>query len=95
MPTSKPRVAVTLDYEAYELISRFADLQGKSKARVCADMLEGVAPFMRTPIELLERSKTAPTDFKMEVLSMFEQLEKDMLGAMSEALQADMFKKKH
>lgn len=95
MPTNKPRIAMTLDHETYELISKFAELQGKSKSAVCSELLQGVTPFMKTPISILEKSKNAPESFRNQVLTMFEQLETDMLAAMEKSMQQDLFGPKH
>lgn len=95
MPTTKPRIAVTLDHESYEIIARFASLQGKTKSKVCAELLQGVTPFMRTPIALLEKSQRAPEDFQNQVVDLFAELESDILGVMEKRLQSDLFGKNH
>ena len=49
MPTSKPRIAITLDPRVYATIERLAQLQGKSRGSVVADLVTSIhEPLMRT-----------------------------------------------
>lgn len=59
MPTVKPRIITTLQPATFEVFSRLAELQGRSRGAVLADVAESVADSMRNTVALLEAAKQA------------------------------------
>ena len=86
MPTNKPRVMVTLDPSVYETLSRLAELQGSSRSRVVADLLESIHPPLQRTVALLDAAKEAPQQVKDGLRSTVEDLEREISGQSREAL---------
>lgn len=57
MPTSNPRVNVTLRPEQYELLSRLAKAQGVSRSSVLIDLLETVTPVLERVVVAVEAAQ--------------------------------------
>lgn len=86
MPTSKPRIAVTLNHRVYETIERMAQLQGVSRAHVVAELLDAVhEPLMRT-VALLEAAAEAPEEVKRGLYETVLGLERELVGTLGGAL---------
>lgn len=79
MPTVKPRIAITLEQETYDVIARFAELQSRSKGAVVSDLLESVLPPLRRTIALLEAAQQAPEHVKQGLRSVVEATHDDLL----------------
>lgn len=79
MPTLKPRIAITLDQETYDVVARLAELQSRSKGSVVADLVESVLPPLRRTVALLEAAQQAPEDVKAGLRSVVESAHNDLL----------------
>lgn len=79
MPTVKPRIAITLEQETFDVIARFAELQSRSKGAVVAELLEAVLPPLRRTIALLEAAQQAPEHVKQGLRSVVEATHDDLL----------------
>lgn len=81
MPTTKPRIAVTLNRRVYETVERLAKLQGKSRGAVVAELLESIhEPLMRT-VALLDAAAEAPEEVKRGLRGVIEGVEASLVGA--------------
>jgi len=81
MPTTKPRIAVTLNRRVYETIERLAALQGKSRGAVVAELLDSIhEPLMRT-VALLDAAAQAPEEVKRGLRGVIEGVEAQLVGA--------------
>lgn len=80
MPTDKPRIAVTLSPAVYETISRFADLQGRSKGSVVAELLESIHPPLMRTVALLEAAADAPKQVRDGFRQTLEDIERQLVG---------------
>lgn len=81
MPTTKPRIAITLNQHTYETIRRLAELNGEPMSRIVAELIEAVRdPLMRT-VALLEAAREAPQQVKDGLRGTFEAMERDLYGA--------------
>ena len=81
MPTSKPRIAITLDPRVYATIERLAQLQGKSRGSVVADLVTSIhEPLMRT-VALLDAAAEAPEQVKAGLRGVIEGVESQLVGA--------------
>ncbi|WP_287815312.1 hypothetical protein [Pseudomonas sp.] len=91
MPTIKPRVAVTLEPHTHEVIERLAQLQGRTRGSVIADLLESVAPALTRTVALLEAAAAAPDDIKRGLRTVVEQVHGDLVEAAGASIvQLDM-----
>lgn len=68
MPTTKPRVQVTLEPETHNIIERLAALQGRTRGAVIADLIDSVAPAIGRTVALLEAALEAPEKVKQGLL---------------------------
>lgn len=59
MATVKPRVGVTLEPEQYDLLSRLAALQGRSRSQILKELLEAVQPALARVVEIGELYRAA------------------------------------
>lgn len=81
MPTIKPRIAVTLDQNTYEVVARLAELQSRSKGAVVGDLLDAAVQPMRRTVALLEAAASAPESLKQGLRSVFESVHDDLAAA--------------
>lgn len=79
MPTVKPRIAITLEQETFDVIARLAELQSRSKGAVVADLIESVLPPLRRTIALIEAAQQAPEHVKAGLRSVVEATHDDLL----------------
>ena len=81
MPTSKPRIAITLDPRVYATIERLAQLQRKSRGAVVAELVTSIhEPLMRT-VALLDAAAEAPEQVKAGLRGVIEGVESQLVGA--------------
>ena len=78
MPTTKPRIAVTLPQHVGETYKRLAALQGRSAASVAADLLLAAhEPLCRT-LAVLEAAREAPRHVLEGIREAAEETERDL-----------------
>ena len=81
MPTSKPRIAITLEPVVYATIERLAQLQRKSRGAVVAELVTSIhEPLMRT-VALLDAAAEAPEEVKRGLRGVIEGVESQLVGA--------------
>lgn len=80
MPTIKPRVQVTLEPETHAVIERLADLQGRTRGAVIADLLDSIVPALSRTVALLEAAKEAPNEVKRGLISVIEGIHQDFVA---------------
>ena len=86
MPTSKPRIAITLEPRVYETIERLAQLQRKSRGSVVAELVTSIhEPLMRT-VALLDAAQQAPEDVKAGLRGVIEGVESQLVGTVGGGL---------
>lgn len=79
MPSDRPVIALRLRPHVHEVFSRLAELQGRPKSAVIAEILETVyEPMMRT-IALLEAARDAPREVRDGLRATVEELERDLV----------------
>lgn len=59
MPTTKPRIGVTLPQEHYDVLARLARLQGVSMSSIVADLVAEMAPILGRVCEAVELAARA------------------------------------
>lgn len=85
MPTIKPRVQVTLEPETHAVIERFAQLQGRTRGSVIAELLDSVAPSLIRTVALLEAALEAPESVKSGLRGVIEGLRGELVDASGDA----------
>lgn len=91
MPTVKPRFAVTCEPETHEVIQRLADLQGRSRGAIVAELLDEIAPALSRTVALLEAAAAAPQKVKDGLRDVVEDVHNELLEVSGDSiLQMDM-----
>lgn len=92
MPSELPRIAVRVSKRQYEIISRLASLQGRSRGAVVVDLVEAVEPMLERTAVILERAKSAPQSVKAGLRALAGEAEKQaMRSAEVEIGKLDLF----
>lgn len=86
MPTVKPRVAVTLEPATHEVIARLADLQGRTRGAIIAELLDEVAPALTRTVALLEAAAAAPEQVKAGLRSVVENVHQELVALSGDAV---------
>jgi len=86
MPTLKPRVQVTLEFQTHEVIERLAALQGRTRGSIIAELLDSVAPVLARTVAVLEAASTASQEVKSGLRSVAEGVHTDLVGAAGEGI---------
>lgn len=92
VPTTNPRIALTLPPHRYELLRRLADLQGVSMASIVGELLETVEPVFERMCVAIESVKSAPQEMHAGLLKSFLEAEAKVMPLLEEAsAQSDLF----
>ena len=86
MPTAKPRIAVTLNEQTFQVIARMAELQGCSRGSVVADLLESVAPALTRTVALLEAAAAAPKQVRDGLRGVVEDTYQQLVGVAGDSI---------
>lgn len=81
MPTTKPRITVSLNQNTYDVISSLAALQGTSKAYVVGDIIESISGALGRTVALLEAAASAPLEVKQGLADSIESIHGDLVAA--------------
>ena len=57
MTTTKPRITITLEEEAYALLQRMSAQRGKSMSAIVTDLLDSAAPSLERAAVLLQQAQ--------------------------------------
>lgn len=85
MPTTKPRVHVTLEPHTHDVIERLATLQGRTRGAVISELLDSVAPAISRTVKLLEAAASAPETLKDNLRSVVEGAQADYARAVGDS----------
>jgi len=85
MPSSKPAIAVRLPQHVFDVFARLAELQGRSKGSVVAEILEAVYPPLMRTVALLEAAAEAPKQVRESLVGVLEDIERDLVKRPGEA----------
>lgn len=79
MPSKLRAIAVRLPPHVFEVFARHAELQGRSRGAVVAEILEAIyEPLMRT-VALLEAAQEAPKQVRDNLRGVLEDIERDLV----------------
>jgi hypothetical protein len=92
MPTTNPRIALTLPQHRYDLLKRLAELQGVSMASIVSEILETAEPVFERMCVAMEAVKAAPKEMHAGLLSSFLEAESKVMPLLEQAAaQSDLF----
>jgi hypothetical protein len=75
MPTSKPRVLVTLEPEQHELISLLGELRGVSKAQVVRELIEASETVLERVVTVLAAAQKAENTYLSTIKTEIEEVD--------------------
>ena len=67
MTTTKPRITITLEEEAYALLQRMSAQRGKSMSAIVTDLLDAAAPSLERAAVLLQQAQLTQEEVEREV----------------------------
>jgi len=67
MSTSKPRITITLEKEAYALLQRMSAQRGKSMSAIVTELLDAAAPSLERASVLMQRAQLVQEDVEEQV----------------------------
>ena len=92
MSTSKPRITVTLEPHAHEVLSRLSAAGGDSMSSLVAQFVTVALPSLERLVVVLERARTAPEEARAGLAAAIERAERQLLPALVNAQEmGDLF----
>lgn len=85
MSTSKPRITVTLEPHAYEVLSRLSAVGGDSMSALVAQFVTVSLPSLERLVVVLERAASAPEEARAGLAAAVERAERTLLPALMKA----------
>jgi len=86
MPTVKPRIAVTLPQETFDVLARLAELQNRSRGSVVAELLVEITPPLARTVALLEAAFAAPDQVKQGLRSVVEGVHRELVAVSGDGI---------
>jgi uncharacterized protein (DUF1778 family) len=86
MPTSKPRITITLTDEQHKLLCTLAELQGVSMSSIVVDLFASTMPVLERLHLILKAAADAPQNVLDGLRSSLEGAEKDVRGLHATAM---------
>lgn len=86
MPTTKPRITITLSEHQHDLLGAMADAQKVSMSSIVVELLDTAVPVLERVMELINAAKRAPKEAIEELKRSLDRAEGDLIGMQSEAL---------
>ena len=88
MPTVKPRLMITLDPEIFEIYKRFSAVESRRATSVISEILTQAAPSVEAAAVLLEKSKSASSLVRSELVGGVGSAAVDLKSLVSDLGQA-------
>jgi hypothetical protein len=79
MPTTKPRITITLDPRTHEVLSRLSAAGGESMSSLVTQFVEVAVPSMERLVVVLERARTAPQEARAGIAAAVERAERELM----------------
>ena len=94
MPTSKPRITITLTDQQHALLQAMAGYQGGSMSSIVVDLLETALPVMERIVLVMKAASAAPQEMLDGLKESMERAEAQVLDQMQGHMgQLDIFVK--
>jgi hypothetical protein len=92
MSTKKPRITITLEPHAHEVLTRLSAVGGDSMSQIVAQFVDLALPSLERLVVVLERARSAAKETHVGLSAALERAERDLMPAIEGALkQGDMF----
>jgi uncharacterized protein (DUF1778 family) len=86
MPTSKPRITITLSQHQHDLLGAMADAQKVSMSSIVVELLDTAVPVLERVMDLINAAKRAPKEALDELKRSLDRAEHSVLGMQQEAI---------
>lgn len=86
MPTTNPRLSVTLSVDDLAVLDRFAKASGVARASVISDLVHTIAPQLKEAADLMEMAKAAPRRIKQGLVDDLSNATADAMGMLEGAM---------
>lgn len=83
MPTTNPRVSITLEHADLAIIDRFAAASGTPRATVLAGLVHSVLPQLESAAELIELANDAPSKVQQELAESLALATENVMGSLA------------
>jgi hypothetical protein len=91
MPTTRPRLTITLDRPTYEAIAGLAKVRSCSKNQVISETMDAVAPVLERIATLIQTAQDATQDNLTVLKASAEQVENELTARLGNSIdQLDM-----
>jgi hypothetical protein len=92
MPTKKPRITITLEPHAHEVLARLSAASGDSMSEIVAGFVDLAIPSLERVVVVLERAKAAPQEVRAGLASALDRADRALMPALVAAMdQNDLF----
>jgi len=91
MATDKPRINMALRREHYDVVTRLAKVQGRSRSAIVVELLEAAIPTLERVVVVTEAAMRAQTSARDELVASLKKAEAAVMPHVNAALgQLDM-----
>lgn len=80
MPTTNPRMSITLEPQELAVLDRFASASGTPRATIIRDLIRTVVPELDKAAELIELANAAPRHIKQGLVNELSNATADAMG---------------
>jgi len=93
MPTTKPRVIVSFDEHTHDVISRYAELQGKTRGVIISEFIDSVVPSISKVVDLFDLAAESKSEAENELISRVESFSNHVHKMSVSKINSSKFKK--
>lgn len=80
MPTTKPRISITIEPEDLAVLDRYAQASGNPRASMIAQMIHAAVPELQRAAELIELANAAPANVIQGLVDDLHNATADAMG---------------
>lgn len=80
MPTTNPRMSITLEHQEIAILDRFASASGTPRATIIRDLIRTVLPELERAAELIELANASPRHIKQGLVDNLANATADAMG---------------
>lgn len=80
MPTTNPRVSITIDHDDLAVLDRYAAASKTPRATIIAGLLSSAIPELQKAAELIEEANAAPRRIRQGIIDDLSNATADALG---------------
>lgn len=92
MSTTKPRITVTLEPHAHEVLARLSAASGESMSQIVAGFVDLAVPSLERVVVVMERAKSAPQEVRAGLVAALDRADRQLMPALVNAMdQNDLF----